>query len=269
MKKLLLLLIFLSQVCFAWGKLGHRVIGNIADNHLTPEASLYVKNILSGKNLAQISTWLDDIKSNNSSDYKKFRTWHYLDENKNNPKGDVFTGINYAMNILQNREKYSHDKQKQALAILVHIIGDLHQPLHIGNGLDWGANKCIVHWFSKRRKVSLHKVWDSYLPNSEGLSYSELAKFIDTDDINLEKKLQSTSVKDWVSESRSLHDKIYPDSKDNKWHSYCSPSKDQVLPILSYKYIYLNTPLMEQRMLYGGIRLAGIINKLANDEVVS
>ena len=263
MKRVLFIFLIISlQLCHAWGKLGHRVIGKIADDHLSTEARLYVTDLFHGKSIAQISTWLDDIKSDSNPEYKKFRTWHYIDEKKHNPKGDVITAMDYATNILSNRKNSSKQQQQEAVAILAHIVGDIHQPLHVGNGLDWGGNKCVVNWYRKGRKVSLHKVWDSYLPNSEGLSFTELASFLSNISAKEIKLWQSGTVNDWIAESRGLHAKIYPESKDNVWHSYCNASKDQPLPTLSYKYVYDNTPIMEMRMRQAGIRLAGLINKL-------
>ncbi len=261
-KHLLVILLVSMQFCHAWGKLGHRVVGDIADKHLTASAKNYVTTVLDGKSLAQISTWLDEIKSDNNKSYKKFRTWHYTDKNKVERKGDVFTGIDYATKVLKDRKNYSKGEQQEALAILTHIVGDLHQPLHVGNGLDWGGNKCIVNWYSKGRKVSLHKVWDGYLPNSEGLSYSELSEFLDHVSAKELALWQSSDISKWVEESRELHQKIYPESKDKVWHSYCNAKKDQPLPTLSYKYIYNNTPVMELRLKQAGIRLAGLINKI-------
>ena len=249
---------------YAWGKLGHRVVAKVAENHLTAEAKQLVSIILKGKSLPQISTWMDDIKSDPNKELKRFRTWHYIDEGKQNKKGDLLVGLDFATNILTKRDSFNEQEQFEALAILVHLMGDLHQPLHVGNGLDWGANKCYVNWYSKYRRTSLHKVWDNYLPSSTGLSYSEFAEFIDHVDKDDENRILRGTTRDWMNESRKLHAEIYPESLDGKWHSYCGIPKSQPVPTLSYKYVYRNTPIIEKQMLQAGIRLAGLLNKIAS-----
>ncbi|MBT4885464.1 MAG: S1/P1 nuclease [Legionellales bacterium] len=267
MKKQHLFFLFILlnlNFCYAWGQTGHRVVGKIAENHLSPTAKKTIYSITHGVSLAELSTWLDDIKSD--KDYKKYTTWHYMEITdaassssvKKSPKGNLIYGISFAIDALKHKGK----DDVEPLAILVHLIGDLHQPLHVGNGIDRGANGCMVNWFGKNRRVNLHRVWDSYLINNRGLSYTELAGFIDNIDDEKVSEIQKNTPVEWALESRKLHDDIYPESLDNNWHSYCHASSGQKVPTISYKYIYHNKDLLNERLLKAGVRLAGILNSI-------
>ena len=267
MKKQHLFFLFILlnlNFCYAWGQTGHRVVGKIAENHLSPTAKKTIYSITHGVSLAELSTWLDDIKSD--SDYKKYTSWHYIeipdvtsyDGSNKNPKGDLISGISFAVDALKHKGK----NDIESIAILVHLMGDLHQPLHVGNGIDRGANGCMVNWFGKNKRVSLHRVWDSYLINSRGLSYTEMAQFIDNIGDDEVSEIQKNTPLEWAIESRKLHDNMYPDSLDHNWHSYCDASSGHKVPTLSYKYIYNSKKLVNERLLKAGVRLAGILNSI-------
>ena len=80
--KLLVFFLFLGVVSFAtnykpvWGQTGHRVVGEIAYNHLTKKAKRNIEKLLKGEGLATISTYADEIKSVNS--FRKYSSWHYV-----------------------------------------------------------------------------------------------------------------------------------------------------------------------------------------------
>src|SRR5690554_4572030 len=130
----------------SWGMLGHRVVGEIASKHLNETAKNKLQAILGHQTLAEISTWMDDIKSDKK--YDSLRPWHYVtipnemkyDQTNINPKGDAIYGVNYVVDALKKGE-LSPELEKEYLMILVHLVGDIHQPLHVGNGKDVGGNK--------------------------------------------------------------------------------------------------------------------------------
>ena len=163
---------------FDWGPTGHRTTGEIAENYLTKKTKKHINELLHGQSLAFVSTFGDDIKSD--SKYNKFYTWHYVnfpfntkyeDSNKN-PKGDVVTGIDYCIKVLKNK-KSSKEDQVFYLKLLVHLIGDMHQPMHVGKGEDKGGNDIQVRWFNKG--TNLHRLWDSDMIEHFNMSYTELA----------------------------------------------------------------------------------------------
>ena len=133
----------------------------------------------------------------------------------------------------------------RVLKFLVHLIGDLHQPLHVGNGTDRGGNDYKVTWFGE--ETNLHRVWDSHLIELQKLSYKEYSDYllldIDYGDI---RKLQADSLMVIVYESQVVREQCYKISNKN----------------LRWEYFYINKDLLEKRLLEGGMRLSGILNRV-------
>ncbi len=74
-----------------------------------------------------------------------------------NPDGDVVTGINEQIDVLKGNS--SRTRKALALKILTHLLGDLHQPLHLGHASDRGGNEVKIKFFDNETK--LHSAWDS------------------------------------------------------------------------------------------------------------
>ena len=96
---------------------------------------------------------------------------------------DVLKGEDHATKYLEQMMKenrarpLANSTKATALAFLVHLVGDIHQPLHVGKNRDLGGNKITVLFFSE--KANIHSVWDSRIIEHENLSYTEFAHFID------------------------------------------------------------------------------------------
>ncbi len=141
-----------ASSAFAWGQKGHDVVAFIAENHLTPTTKAAVENLLGGKSIVYWSNWLDNASHTDKYAYTK--TWHYRNINADqtydnaprNRTGDVITAINQQVYTLSNPAAPLHEQQL-ALKILVHCMGDLHQPMHMGHYSDLGGNKWIVKYF--------------------------------------------------------------------------------------------------------------------------
>lgn len=260
---ILVVCVYSVHAC-AWGQMGHRVVAEIAANHLTPQASEQIYRLTHGHSLAELSTWLDEVRSDKAA--TAYASWHFmtwpadgrLDTMPHPPQGDIITSFHTAQATLQRST--DPQQRQEALAILIHLVGDAHQPLHVNQGDDRGGNTCMVGWFSKHRRIRLHKIWDSVMLNSLGLSYTELAHFLDHSTVDEIASIQASSMEDWLRESHALHAAIYPDSA--VWHSYCMKKNSDSIPVLSYRYIYEQKPIMEKRLLQGGLRLAGVLNQL-------
>ena len=262
-------LLLAVTTAYPWGQTGHRVVAQIAENHLAPAVHMRLQGILDAASLSEVSTWLDEIKSDKSTYYKRFKAWHYITvaddvdvhHMAHGKQGDLVTGIQYAKDILAHQSQ--HDKRTiwEAVAILTHLVADAHQPLHVSEATDFGGNVCRVYWFSTYHKTNLHKVWDTLLLNSYGLSFTELSAFLDKADDNQVAAMQNSTVEDWLLESKALHTAIYPDSPDGGYHTYCQKG-NQKWPILSSQYVYQNKRIVNTRLLQAGIRLAGLLNAL-------
>jgi len=234
-----------------WGPTGHRTTGVIAEKYLTKKAKRHIDDLLKGQSLAFVSTFGDDIKSDRK--YDKFYTWHYVNfpfdtkyENSDkNPKGDVITGIDYCIHVLKNKNASIED-QIFYLKLLVHLIGDMHQPLHVGRAEDKGGNDIQVRWFNKG--TNLHRVWDSDMIEGFNMSYTELAANADNLSKQQVKSIQNGSVLDWVYESQKLAVKTYNSAKIGEK--------------LGYRYAYDHFSTVRSQLQKAGIRLAKVLNDI-------
>jgi len=252
----LLLAFLLPLTSFGWGPNGHRIVAEIAWLHLTPQARKAVTNILGRQSMAMIANWPDFIKSDTTHQYDHTNSWHYLDFPANIDRGkfdqllneatgeNLYTETQAMIKELKNRS-LSKEKQLFALSFLVHMIGDMHQPLHVGRDEDMGGNKINVMWFDK--PSNLHRVWDENLIDFQQLSYTEYTKVLDIASPAEIKAIQSGSIADWMYDSHQLSDKIY---------AYTQPDAK-----LSYRYNYVFVNDLNQQLLKGGLRLAEILNK--------
>ena len=234
-----------------WGSVGHRTVGAIAEKHLTRKAKKQINKILQNESLAFVSTFGDEIKSDNR--YREFYTWHYVnfpfntkyeDSNKN-PKGDIVTGINKCIAVLKDKNTSKED-QVFYLKFLVHLIGDLHQPLHVGKSEDKGGNDFQVQWHKKG--TNLHRVWDSNMITSWNMSYTELAN--SARDLNKQQieAIKKGTVLDWTYETQKLAIQVYNSAKIGEK--------------LSYKYSYEHFGTVRSQLQKSGIRLAKILNDI-------
>jgi hypothetical protein len=240
-----------SEEIVFWGKNGHRTTGKIAEKHLSRKTKKCIDKLLKGQSLAFVSTYADEIKSDRK--YSEYYSWHYVNmdldqtyaEAEKNPKGDLVTGIDKCISILKDKNASEADKAFH-LKMLVHFVGDLHQPMHIGRKEDKGGNTVQVQWFGKG--TNLHRVWDTNLIDDWEMSYIELAENAD----DLSKKqieaIEKGSVIDWVNEVHILTKEVYNSVK--------------VGENLRYKYSYNHFGTVRTQLQKGGIRLAKVLNDI-------
>lgn len=227
-------------------------MGQIAENHLSPKAVQGVRGLLGPDSLAEVANWADEIRSDPSR--KAADPWHYVnipdgqtyDSMEKNQAGDILVALQRFEAVLRDPAAATPAKI-EALKFLVHFVGDLHQPLHAGKRDDLGGNRVAVYWFRATEATNLHSVWDDLLIDSEKLSFTEWSRFLDHPTGAQVKEWQSTDYKAWMDESYALRSKCYEFKAE--------------LP-LSYDYIYRNMPIVRQRLLQAGVRLAGVLNKI-------
>lgn len=253
--------IFIILICLAcqfsygndavWSKTGHRVIGEIAQNYLNNSTKKALKKLLDGQSLAESATFADEIKAD--SIYRKFDSWHYVNipsdksysEITPNPQGDLVRGIQKCMQIIKNDASSEADKVFY-LKMLIHLIGDLHQPMHIGRVEDKGGNDIQLQWFN--RGSNLHRVWDANMIDDYGMSYTELAGNLPEISREQVKFIQKGSLLDWVEEGKDIASIIY--------ESVNMGDK------LYYRYNYIWWETVELQLQKGGLRLAKVLNEL-------
>jgi hypothetical protein len=247
---------------FAWGKTGHRVVAAIADTELSGLARAQIAQILGpGENLADVANWPDEMRSDPLPYWQKTSPpWHYVTLNGISydhapPEGDALAALNGFRKTLQDPNASLADK-RLALRFVIHLVGDLHQPLHVGKCCDRGGNEVKVTWFGK--STNLHSVWDSALVEEEQYSFSELADKLERHTSD-EQRIAWWDInpRDWISESAQYRETVYPAPAE------ASGKKGKAkLPALSYAYAYKFTPLMEQRLSQAGVRLAAFLNDI-------
>ncbi len=249
-------LIFSSTIGFAseddWGKTGHRATAEIAENHLSEKAKKAINDLLGGYGLAFVANYADDIKSD--PDYRKYGPWHYVNIDPDADKyvveeasedGDLVQAIRKCVEVLKD-DSASEEKKEFHLKMLVHFVGDLHQPFHTGHAEDKGGNDIQVRWFNDGSNI--HRVWDSEMINFYQMSYTELA--MNTKDLKKSeiKSIQKGKLLDWVYESRAMAEDLYAGVENGEK--------------LGYAYMYEHMPTVLTQLQKGGIRLAKILNDI-------
>jgi hypothetical protein len=257
--KFILILLVVLYVPFqglAWGVIGHRVVGEIASFHLTSKARKEIAKILGTESLAMASNWADFYKSDPAYDY--LYNWHFININdslnhdqfierlKNDTAVDAYTKVNMIIDSLKGK-KLSPEKKLLYLRLMIHIVGDLHQPMHVARQTDLGGNRVRVQWFNQ--PSNLHRVWDEQLVEFQQLSYTEYAAALNHPSKGQIESWQKQPLAEWVFDTYLQTQKVYVGIKEDNQK-------------LSYKYNYDNLEILNSQLLKGGIRLAGILNQV-------
>ncbi|MGJ8679569.1 S1/P1 nuclease [Paraglaciecola sp.] len=242
----------ISFQVLSWGQTGHRVTGAIAEQYLSPNAQKMVSYLLANEDLAEVSTYADEMRSDPDEFWQKTSTtWHYVNVHQGHSyehakapsEGDAVTALAKFSKQLKSKTSSLEEKQL-ALKFIVHIIGDLHQPFHSGTDKDRGGNTIKVNFFWEDSNI--HRVWDSGLIDRQKLSYTEwtsrLSKKISKQQAN---KWMDADPLVWIAESAQIRQGLYP--KDEK---------------LSWDYQYQHLPTLKKRLQMGGVRIAAYLNHL-------
>jgi len=215
MRNSLVHLIFLLLIplnAIGWGTTGHQVVADIAARHLDPKAQAVVQELLGEESMASVSTWMDQIRA--QPRYRYTNTWHWVtipdgmryDDIEKKPEGDVIEATERMVAILRS-DTASRDDKEFALRLLIHMVGDLHQPLHVGNGLDKGGNDIQVRWL--KRGSNLHQVWDSDIIDMMSSGREELLTQLPVFTRRSIRRLQQGTPADWAHECLKLRPSIY------------------------------------------------------------
>ena len=241
---------------FAWGQKGHDVTAAVAERHLTPAAAAQVDSLLDGRSIVYWANWLDN--ASHTPEYAYTSTWHYKNINRDeryeeaqaNPAGDIVTAIKAQMEILNGTVPATRADSVLAVKMLVHLLGDLHQPMHLGRATDLGGNRTTVKYFG--RNNNLHAVWDSSLPESaHKWSYTEWVDQIDRLSPSRQAAEIAGTVDDWAKQTAAVAALVYAE------HDLA----DEAVA-MSYDHVAQWTPTIEDQLERAGLRLAHILNTL-------
>ena len=255
MKRLIIFTLAMATIfnAMAWGPKGHDTVAYIAEKHLSKKTLKRVMEVLDGHSLVYVANWMDN--ASHTDEYAYTKTWHYVNvdpeegayaNSKKDVAGDAVTAINALVDNLKSGELNAEQERVQ-LMMLIHIVGDIHCPMHAGHKSDRGGNGTQVKYFGKQKK--LHSVWDSEIVESaHRWSYSEWQEQVDRATNKEVKAISQGRPNDWIEESVALSDRIYNDA---------ATVKD-----MSYDYVAKYAPIIEQQFLKGGIRLAKLLEEI-------
>jgi hypothetical protein len=257
LKKLLLgiAVIYAPLQSMAWGTQGHRIAGQIAYAWLTPKTRQAIDAILGRESLALAGNWADFIKSDPAYNY--LSPWHYIDFDKaysfpemveylnHDTNVDAYTKLQFVIAELK-KKNLSKENKLLYLHMLIHIVEDVHQPMHAAHTDDKGGNDFKVNWFSN--PTNLHAVWDSQLIDFQQLSYTEYAATINHSTWAQRTGWQKAPVSQWLFESYQVAEKLYTEIKPGD--------------TLNYKYNFSHIEIINQQLLKAGVRLAGVLNQI-------
>lgn len=238
--------------CMAWGQIGHDTTCAIAEQHLSRRAKKKIKKILQGKSLVYWANWADN--TSHTPEYEYTKPWHYKNINANQTydevppveDGDIVTILNKLVSKLKSGQ-LTEKEEVFDLKYVIHLLGDLHQPMHLGHKTDYGGNSINVMVFN--RKKNLHATWDEDVVEcAHSWTYTEWVEQIDRVSKKERKAIEQGTFDDWARETYEICKEIYD----------FTPEGTEI----SYDYIAKYTPIVEQQLLKAGIRLARVLNDI-------
>jgi hypothetical protein len=296
------------QPCWAWGEVGHRTVGRIAAALLTAKAQKKVAEILDVDNtkpavadaLADAAEWPDSVARD---EYKQSIPWHFIDLGvKPNPAKDnplwasPDTAFARIVKFFGTVKRGDTDELEQGsdLKFLVHLVGDVHQPLHSATDQDRGGN-CLYIKFTKAMegtpspKTKFHSAWDkAMLEDRLGNDDRVLARHLVSDWKHLSAAERTAitnpalgttdggaAVRAWVAESHDaavtqLYGTLSPAVPKLESAEVASDCHDAA-PAFKSKVWMLDedatdaaSQLMERQLMKAGARLAVLLNAAAN-----
>ena len=230
-----------------WGNIGHKVVGEIAERKLNPKVKLIVNDLLDGESMANASTWADEIKSDPL--YKQYNPWHYVNmpldkeysDIQKNQSGDIVSTLKESIKILKNPES-TKELKSFYLKFLIHLVGDIHQPLHTGRFDDRGGNDIKLSFLGK--STNFHIVWDVHIIEHLNMNYLELSDEL----INMRDVDYSLDPDNWVFETHQDVKILYAEIKN--------------INEIDVDYINDKIPFIKHKLFKAGSTLAGVLNHI-------
>lgn len=257
MKKPVLFLLSIAILFLvSWGVTGHKTVADIAFNHLTPKARSAVAELLGTQTMSDVATWADEVRS--TPEYKNTGPEHYInvpagltqdeftEQVMKMPDDNAYKALESYVDVLYDT-KSTKTQKTTALKFIIHIVGDLHQPMHVSRAEDKGGNAIQLRYDGKG--TNLHALWDSKLLEHGGLTDAQLAEQYDHITPAQISAWQKTPVMDWAWESYQISAQLY---------AGVEKSNGNIDDAYNTKYM----PVIRQRLAQAGIRLAGLLNEV-------
>ena len=240
-----LLAIISCQQAFAWGPEGHAIVGKLALHFMNKDARESILKVLEGMPMDTAANWMDITKSN--ADYDFMRSWHYIDFDKGKtytPSVDnnIINRLTLTFNELKHKNTLCDQQIKTDVLVLLHLMGDLHMPLHTGYEEDLGGNRRMVQ-YDTMKTHNLHRFWDEDIIALNKITMEDCLVLYNPA-TDTAKKVDFTN---WMYESRSLLDEVY-DLQDGY--------------IITPNYLQKAKGTVTKQLLLAGQRLAAVLEKL-------
>ena len=261
-----LALLAAPEVARGWGPVGHCTIAAIADANLSPAARWKVAQWLEGATLAEVANWADNVRAR--PEFAHTGHYHFEDVpdggnylsslRAKSPEqlrqGGLVAGLMVAHLVLRDPRTPAQERT-YALKFLVHLMCDIHQPVHTGRPEDRGGADIHMSWFG--RHSNLHQVWDSGLilaghPNllrramPAGMAGAAYAQYL-MKKYAREPPALTMNVEEWLEESLALRTAVY----------------DAVLRTDPAGYVAMTVESLDRRIYVAGMRLARMVNDIA------
>lgn len=235
-----------AQDVFAWGRKGHHIIVELAFRRMNQSSKEKVMKYLEGMTIQSASTWMDDIR--NVPRYKYLETAHYInipDPNKvpSAAPNDVKRELNKTLGDLKNQKQLSDSLIRFSILKLIHLIGDIHQPLHAGYETDRGGNDVFVMFEDK--KSNLHRLWDTQLIDKLAIDNDLIENHIAGLSNRDRRDYSVIDIDQWIGESQSFLGQLY--AIENK--------------VVNDQYILNAKPIIESRLARAVLRLQLVLEK--------
>ncbi len=255
-RHVLLATLLFPALALGWGPHGHRIIGELAQHQLTPQAAAAVADLLRGEpepTLAGVANWADDMRASDPDFARRTARWHYVNIHSPDcnyvPARDcrdgncVVAAIDAQLRVLGDRS-LPRAERSQALKFVVHFVGDVHQPFHAGNRDDRGGNDYQVSY--RGHGSNLHALWDNtILPRQAANPAGYAARLAATPVAATDARVGPGSAQRWAEESCRTIDAnaLYPPTH-----------------VVGDDYLDTHRALAEQRLRLAGARLAAELN---------
>ena len=234
----------------AWGAMGHEIVAALADRELSASAREEVRRLLGGRGMASVASWADRYKTRDTG------PWHYVNIPRSAPSYEVARdcadlrcvvgALQRQLAILRDRGR-SQAARADALRYVIHLVGDLHQPMHCVDDGDKGGNAVAVRWFG--RKSTLHEVWDSDILTQARLSTAQQIAKLGAAVRELPRRdaLVFGDLVDWANEAHGIAVDV----------AYDLPADRALGP----KYYAKVSGLANLQLLRAGLRLGQLLNE--------
>lgn len=251
------ILLLTTGTSLSWGAAGHSIVAELAERRLTAHALSEIGSLLGGrKSLASLSSWADEVQTVRPAT----RNWHFVnipfeapgyDAERDcaaRPGGDcIVKAIERMRTALADRTRPKPERL-EALMFLVHLVADVHQPMHCVDRGDAGGTLVTVSFFGQT--TSLHSVWDVGLIERRTFYWGEYVRLLESTLLPEKdyRELTGGTPADWANEAHRAAVST----------AYALPESLE----LGEPYVAAARPVLDRQLVLAGLRLARVLNEV-------